>query len=235
MKDYFTKQLDSPYESTKQLYTFISKYIPEGCRSSILDACCGAGAWSFYVAHQSGTKRVVGFDCCDDRVHFANDYAAKNAMTAVTSFRTDDIYNLSKGIKQMYFDGICLVQTLSWLPDWKAALTALSAIPHRWLALSSLFYSGKIEAIIDIRTYSDYFTTKESSSYNVLSIPLVEDHLKSLGYTSIIWHKFQIPIDLLPGNPDQMGSFTQRLADGTRLQFSGPISMPWYFLLARRD
>ncbi len=42
------------------------------------------------------------------------------------------------------FDGIISLQTLSWLPDYRIPLENLCALNPKWIALTSLFYEGKI-------------------------------------------------------------------------------------------
>jgi len=44
--------------------------------------------------------------------------------------------------------------------------------------------------------------------------------------------RFDIDIDLPKGSHGGLGTYTELLADGRRLQISGPIMLSWYFILA---
>ena len=53
----------------------------------------------------------------------------------------------------------------------------------------------------------------------------------NINTTDIIFNPFQINLDLPRGDLNRVGTFTEKQEDGRRLQFSGPIALPWYFLL----
>jgi hypothetical protein len=54
------------------------------------------------------------------------------------------------------------------------------------------------------------------------------------GYDRFDWTPFDIDIDLPKTDYKWMGTYTERLEDGRRLQRSGPILMPWHFVCAAR-
>jgi len=61
----------------------------------------------------------------------------------------------------------------------------------------------------------------------------VRDFLATHGYGEFVYTPFEIDIDLAKP-PDGMGIYTETLANGRRLQISGPVLMNWYFIMAKR-
>ena len=61
---------------------------------------------------------------------------------------------------------------------------------------------------------------------------MVEEYFAQFGYNNFRFKKFEIDIDLpKPQNP-RMATYTETTSDGRRLQISGALMMPWYFILA---
>ena len=230
-RSYFSKQLETPYESTTAFYSFLSNYV-ELAESRIVDAACGNASNLLYLCERySSPKTRFGFDIMDYLVHEARENVANRRASSIQILK-DDLYRpeFSEDV-----DGVTLIQTLSWLDDWEAALNGLAALETQWLALSSLFYEGRIEATIEITSYDEALQRLKSSPYNVYSTLRVEEHLKGLGFDEIVWQPFEIQIDLARANRDEMGTYTRTLDTGGRLQFSGPLHLPWYFLFARKS
>ena len=64
--------------------------------------------------------------------------------------------------------------------------------------------------------------------YNVYSLPRFIKYCRDLGCSKVVTEPFEIDIDLpRPERSGGMGTYTQQLADGHRLQLSGPLHMPW--------
>ena len=52
-------------------------------------------------------------------------------------------------------------------------------------------------------------------------------------YKKFKYKRFDIDIDLKHSNSD-LGTYTQKLANNKRLQFTGPLWEPWYFIYAEK-
>jgi len=240
--EYFTRQIEKPYQSTIAFFDFLESVISIGSDTLIVDACCGSGSNTIYAARRFGLKHTIGFDYQEEFLALAQKYYAEslNTKRQNITFKKMDIYNtkeLRKSIKQQAqkVDGIIFLQTMSWLTKWKKSLDGLSRIKSKWLAMSSLFYEGKIEAEITIKTYADSEKQVNAFPYNVYSKPLVEKYLKKLGFKELHWQKFTIESPLTkPTDIDKMGTYTVETKGGDLMQVSGPILMPWYFLIAIR-
>ena len=240
--EYFKRQLNNPYQSTVAFFDFLEKeeLMPPG--TSVVDACCGSGANIFYAANRFALKHAIGFDYQEEFLSIAEDYKlkAKSERLNAVSFRQEDIYNLGRFSEEVRdrsveIDGILFLQTMSWLTNWRESLIQLCNLDSKWIAISSLFYEGFIEAEITIKTYPGSSEKHTSFPYNVYSIPLVENCLRSNGFKDFIWRQFNLATPISrPDDINKMGTYSIETKDGTLLQKSGPILMPWYFLIAKR-
>lgn len=192
--------------------------------SRVIDAGCGAGYPTNYLAGRFAPVRFIGLDQSETLIA-----SAKINCPNVQNFYVDDLTNLS--IKYHRIDGVVSLQTFSWMPDIGTPLEqiCINIFPH-WIAFSSLFYEGEISCQIVVSEP----TRPRKSYYNVYSIPDVERMLATYGYRMTDCMPFNIDVDLpQPPNPDIMKTYTVSTA-ARRLQISGPLMLPWYFLAFER-
>jgi hypothetical protein len=195
---------------------------------------------------------VIGFDYQEEFLAIARNYHCKKFKSACNyatdiAFIEGDIYNADSICQKLRIEygelavnGIVFLQTLSWLTDWKKILPQLASFDSEWIAISSLFYKGLIEAEITIRSFSGENEISprqpyDTSPYNVYSAPLVEDFLAQAGFKKFSWREFEIKTPLeKPCDPNKMRTYTIETTSGKLLQVSGQIMMPWHFLIAQR-
>ena len=105
-----------------------------------------------------------------------------------------------------------------------------------WIALTSLFYEGNVNCKITIQDYNVSLARKpyKEAFYNIYCLGLVKELFKKCGYSRFDYIPFEIDIDLPKPKTKGMGTYTERLANGKRIQISGPLLMNWYFILARK-
>ena len=141
-----------------------------------------------------------------------------------------DLYELTDEYK--CYDGVLMVQTLSWLSDWKKAIDKIIELNPNWFALSSLFYEGRIEFQVKVLDYErmDDAGRNDEAYYNIYSLPIIEDYLRTKGYKTFVAEPFSIDIDIEKPNNMDMGTYTIKTVSGDRLQVSGAMLMPWYFV-----
>lgn len=228
-KSYFDDQLENPKQSTKAFYEFISRHVDIE-QANICDAACGNGANLFYVQRQFNPAKLFGFDFIEEHIESGNNYISSKGLENI-ELVPGDIYSPPA---YQNLDGITCIQTLSWLDGYEQALHALSELDAQWIAASSLFYEGLIEAQIEIKHFDDDMTINHQTPYNIYSLNRFQKVARDLGYTQFFYEKFEIDIDLAPGNPDKMGTYTTLTDQGERLQRSGPLLMPWYFVLMKK-
>ena len=240
--EYFTRQLKNPYQSTVAFFDFLEEenLMPPG--TSIVDACCGSGGNIFYAENRFSLNHIIGFDYQEEFLSIAENCKskAKSEGAKAVSFWHADIYNLRQfnerlRERRVKIDGIVFLQTMSWLTNWRESLIQLSSLNTKWIAISSLFYEGFIEAEITTKTYQGSTEKYVSLPYNIYSIPLVEDCLRSNGFKDFIWKPFNLVTPIArPDDINKMGTYSVETKDGTLLQKSGPLLLPWHFLIAKR-
>ena len=239
--DYFTRQLKTPYQSTIAFFDFLEELNFINSESSIVDACCGSGANTFYASDRFSLKKIIGFDIQEEFLSLAKEYQKNLQNFKDVSFIQANVYEIDNFLDELrknnifFNDGVIFLQTMSWLTNWKESLKQLSKLNTNWIAISSLFYEGLIEAEITINNYPNTKSEPTSFPYNVYSMPIVEEYLKVLGFKNFYWKKFELKTPLKkPNNINKMGSYTIEDKNGKLITISGPIMMPWSFLVAKR-
>lgn len=183
--------------------------------TTILDLCCGQGGDMFYMSKRYPDNRFLGIEKNMERVEKGRQFFRENGVKNC-HIELGDIFDLD----YTGFDGIISLQTMSWMPGYKELLTKMAS--GRWMALSSLFYEGDISCDIQVND------SGVKSYYNIYSLKEVTKFLHELGYT-VRYTPFEIDIDL-PKPVNRMGTYTEKLENGHRMQFSGPLTMPWLFV-----
>lgn len=233
--DYHDRQFVNPYQSTIAFCDWLESigYISADSELNILDVACGKGANMFYMAKRYPKCNFVGVDINDDVIKSGNEFFKKEGVINCC-IKYGDIYNMNEKHISAY-DAIVSYQTLSWLPEFKKSLAEISKLDAKWIALTSLFYDGPVDYTIELINYDDTFQEKSKSYYNIYSLPVVEDFLKRSNYIKLNKHFFEIDVDL--EEPTEMGmkTFTRKLENGKRIQMSGALLMPWYFIGAEKS
>ena len=107
-------------------------------------------------------------------------------------------------------------------------MKALFKVTKKHIFLSALFYDGDIDFEIKVREFK-----KEAGKdglnlyYNIYSYPQFEKFVKSLGAKNIESFDFEIEKDIPKSSLDVMGTYTEKLQDGKKLQISGAVIMSW--------
>jgi len=232
--DYNEKQFKEPYRSTVAFCNWIETIglINNESKIKVLDLCSGAGANIYYMSQRYPKSFFVGVDINADLVEQGNAFFRSNGISNC-SLETGDIFNLD--LKYLGFNGLVSFQTLSWLPEFTSPIQSMTKLAPEWIALTSLFYDGQISCTIEVTEYDDLFEPHRSMFYNIYSLPVVKKCLQCNGYPILKSTSFEIDIDLPKLSKSKMATYTEKLEDGHRLQISGPLLMPWYFISARKS
>ena len=230
--DYNERQFKYPYRSTVAFCDWLEElgYIDKNSEYKILDLGSGQGANIHYMNSRYPNCTYKGIDINEVLVEKGNQFFADQGVENC-HLEVGDIYNLNN--KYMgEFDGIISLQTLSWLPEYKKPLKAICDLSPRWLALSSLFFEGMVASTTDVHLYDESGAIYKESFYNVYSLPIVKAFLSENNYEEFQYVPFEIDIDLPEPEDKSMSTYTVKLESGERLQISGPLLMPWYFISA---
>lgn len=230
---YHECQFQKPYCSTVAFCDWLEQigYISKDKKLTVLDLGCGQGANVYYLGKRYPHSKFIGVDLNPDLVKDGNKIF-KSAGISNCHLERADIYKLSdKYVSQ--FDGILSFQTLSWLPEFKEPIKAMSKLQADWIALSSLFYDGPLSCTVQVQDYDNTLCPSVQSFYNVYSLPVTRNFLSDVGYSAFKYTPFEIDIDLPKPMHKGRGTFTEKLQNGNRIQISGPLLMPWYFIAAK--
>jgi SAM-dependent methyltransferase len=228
---YHRNQWRKQKESTKEFLTFFQNEISRS--TQLLDLGCGAGAVTTFLAKRFPETKFIGIDNSADLIEEARFMSSKCQLKNL-KFQIGDWNNLDKNWENV--DGVISVATLSWLPEMIKPMSALfGTVKPQWIGLSSLFYEGEISCRIEVNEHK----RDRVSFYNVYSIRELERLANKYDYKVSRFQSFEIGIDIAkPKDIDSMGTYTVRIEESMRikrLQLSGPLNMPWCFVLLTRD
>lgn len=228
--EYHVKQMDHPYRSTEKFVDWLEEMGFLGRGEQIIDMACGAGANTMYMANRFKKDQFTGVDYNGEYIDYGNTQITERVRYHNCKLLQGDWFDLNPDEKP---NGIISFQALSWFPEYEKPLTALAELNPRWIAASSLFYEGDIDYSIKLKNYyRGEENSYEESYYNIYSLPRVQKHLKEQGYGNFNFIRFEIDIDLPKPDTKDLGTYTIKMEDGKRLQISGGLMMPWYFVVA---
>jgi len=212
-------------EQVKFFEQLVSPYLANHSQVTVLDACCGIGDLTYFLSQLNPDATFVGID----KAAFLLTEARNLQSNPNVSFREMDLFALSSNYPGKAFDLTVCKQTLSWLPDYQDAVRELISVTRKAIFVSSLFYGGRIDFTTRVREYvTEVGKSDFNAYYNVYSFPIFREFCIEAGAKDVVGFDFHIGIDLpRPTNIDRMGTFTQKLESGERLQFSGALLMPW--------
>ncbi|MBI2405086.1 class I SAM-dependent methyltransferase [Candidatus Gottesmanbacteria bacterium] len=220
MKKYLKKQ-----EMDKLLEKLIKPVIA-GKKLKILDAGCGVGHVSGLLSALSPRSAFTGVDQTPLYITTARQlYRAENL-----AFEVGDLEDLPSKYPKG-FDVAVSRAVISWIPYYTDFMRALVKVAKKHIFLSSLFYEGDIDFITKVREFKKESGKEDFNAYyNVYSIPHFKEFMRSLGAKKVKVTDFDIGIDLPRGPVDHMGTYTEKLKNGKRLQISGAVVMSWKWL-----
>lgn len=232
--EYHQRQLSSVYRSTVFFCDWLESlgFFTKKKENRLLDIGAGQGANLLYMSKRFKCSYFTGIEINADLVKHGNEYFSKIGQKNCILFE-EDLYKLDKTHIGKY-NGVISFQTLSWLPEYKTPIRKMVELKPEWIAISSLFFEGRSNCQIIVNDYTMPFRGKPYRQFysNIYSIPLVKELFFELGYSNFKFIPFDIDIDLSKPETEGFGTYTERLEDGRRLQISGPLLMPWYFILA---
>ena len=145
-------------------------------------------------------------------------------------FIKGDFYELEEIFGEKSFDLVFSIQTLSWLPRYEEALEQLLKISRGWIFITSLLTDFHVDVISKVFEYTknkNGYKTKYPYNYNIYCFERFRDFCLQHGAKEVMAEDFVIDIDLAPPTHKQMGTYTIKTFNQNRLQFSGPLHMPW--------
>jgi ubiquinone/menaquinone biosynthesis C-methylase UbiE len=236
-REYHMRQFREPYRSTVHLRECVRQAVmPLDRPYTALDVGCGAGANIFHLSEALPATSWVGVDLADDLLATARSCIAELGRPAQAQFVPADFFALTDAVPANGFDLVFSIQTLSWIPGYERLLPQLLSVvrPGGWVFVTSLFTDFLVDATIQINQLDAGDLSPDGPfHYNVYSMERFAAACRALGAETVTAADFAIDTDLQPPASRHMGTYTRTLADGSRLQFSGPLLMPWKVVTIR--
>jgi len=232
--DYHKRQFSELYRSTAHLIDFVREHLGSsiGAPYTAMDVGCGGGANIYHLAKHMPQTEWVGLDWADQFFDLGRDYLTQ----ANINYRLvkGDFYKLTRDFGEKSFDLVFSIQTLSWLPAYEDAVSEILLVARQWVFVTSLFTDYQVDVITRVYPYDGppwneplpYF-------YNVYCYSKFRDFCLAHGAQELKCFNFVMDVDLPEPEYKTMGTFTRKTESGERLQFSGPLYMPWRFVAIR--
>lgn len=227
--DWYKRQFKEPYRITVAFEQFLEKNI-RIADDPILDVGCGAGSALSYIADKHKNAQFTGIDI--NAQLFKLYEGEKNNI----NFEKADCFNLDEKYINK-FKGVISLQTLSWLPEYKRPLEQICKLNPEWIAISSLFYDGRINYTIKLENY-ERPTKKELYSkvnYNIYSVPIIQDMLRQYGYAYFNYEPFEMDMDIDRPTHNDLGYYTIKTEENKRLSFNTCLYQPEGFIFAKKS
>ncbi|HEV3320901.1 MAG TPA: class I SAM-dependent methyltransferase [Solirubrobacteraceae bacterium] len=225
-----TDQYTGPNRSTVHLREFVGRVLagadPPGV---VLEAGCGGGAKMLHLADLFPQAHWTGVDHNEEVLAIGRERLDPDRFELVHG----DILELERSFGAKRFDISFSIMTLLNLEDYERAIEQLLAVTRERVFILSLFSPSEVDAFVHIRGRLPGPNEGDDAFYNVYSLPRFEAYCRQLGAREIVAEPFKIDIDIPRPTHGGMGTWTERLADGHRLQFSGPLAMPWWLVAIR--
>ena len=227
-------QYETPYRSTVNFLWFLEKNLESNRKYYICDLGCGAGAVLDYLLSNSKLFRGgMGIDISPDIVKIENNILHERKVKNC-ELKVGDILDLDYSMINKY-DGIISLQTFNILPDCKMIIKSMCGLNPQWIAFSTLGFEGLID--YNIKLY-DYNKRKNGECaevfYNIYSLPVMKKYCVEFGYYDFRFMEFEMDIDLSHNNKLGRGTYTVKTENGKRIQISGAMMMPWYFVFVTK-
>ena len=232
MKDSELTQLYKPYESTIAFYNQLqkSKLINKNTKN-IIDIGTGIGSNLQYFSKKNKNIKFLGLDHQKDRINFGKKLN-KNPNITLKSF------DILKSVKDFSgkFDGLICIHTLCCFKRIDLVIKNFCSIKPKWIAINSLFYEGHLDVLIHMRDYKNpkLKDNNPNSDFNIFSLYYLKKIFNKYGY-KIILKKPYFPKKKINKPPkNARGSYTMRTEMNKNSTFSGPVFLPWYFIIAKK-
>ncbi len=231
---YHIKQYRNPYETTKQITSFLNKKINLKFKN-FLDLGSGSGANLFYLKKKFKIADSFGVDNQPTLIKLAKKMM-KNKKIKNIRFYLGNIEKLNKSanILKNKIDVVTILQVLSILDGYKKVINSAIKFNPKFIAVSSLFWDG----YLDFKIRVDFLKKNKggivtSRYYNIYSIYKYLEYMKSKGYKKNYVKKLKFMKNLKLKDKKIMGSYTSNL-NGKKVLITGPLIQSWYFIISKK-
>tara|TARA_B100000963_G_C22471638_1_gene600426 strand:+ start:98 stop:835 length:738 start_codon:yes stop_codon:yes gene_type:complete len=231
------RQFKYIYQSTLAFEKFIREKLNKS--KNVLDIGCGrAGTLSYYVKKYKKIN-FIGTDYRYKYISIAKKIYKKLKLDINTKFYKVDIFEKinNQNIIRKKIDGVISEKTFCTFKDIEKPLKNIMRLNPRWIAINSLFYKGYMDAFIHMREKKNgKYSIKENNpdaDFNIHSLLNLTSFLKKKGYRIAKIQSF-FPKKKIKRNTLYRGTYTLKTEFNKFTCFSGPVYLPWKFILIEK-
>lgn len=195
-------------------------------KTIIADIGCAAGEFPGYLQKKFPNCQIEGYEYLKELLDLASINYPNVYFQQATIFDLDSIKNSS-------CDVITLCGVLSIFDDIEPIIKNLSfwIKPGGKIFLFGAFNTYEIDVFIKYRYSKDYEIDKFESGWNIISQKTLSNLLYSYEAKQIVFHDFNLSLDLKRRDDDPVRSWTEKLANGKKQIVNGLcIKQPTYIV-----
>jgi hypothetical protein len=230
-------QFTKTYQSTVEFNKFLSKYLYNS--NNVLDIGTGiGGTLSFYTKRYKNTH-FIGIDHRKKYVNQARTIFKKLKIDENVTFeRVDVLKNINdKNLNKI--DGIISEKTFCTFKNIEKPIKNLIKLKPNWIGINSLFFDGYMDILIHQRQISSLNLKPlnqdniPDGDFNIHSLKKLIHIIKPYGY-KVSKYKLFFPNKKIKSNRSKFGTYTMKTEFDKNTCFSGPVHLPWYFVLIEK-
>jgi hypothetical protein len=222
---------DDPYKSTVLFSAFLKdrKFFSQTGNELCWDLGCGAGANTRYLSDEFRKVQFLGLDRDDELVGVANSSWANDNV----SYLVGDIREVGGDAELRKPTHILAIQVLSFLPWYKTVIDCVARLKPTKVAFTTLSWDGPDDVYIKV-VESLNKDTEKFFNHIIARANLIR-YFSQIGYDETSFGELNVDVDLRGRDEKEWGTRTQKMDNGSWLQISGPLLMPWkMFEFSRR-
>tara|TARA_B100000674_G_C37842422_1_gene915985 strand:- start:581 stop:1288 length:708 start_codon:yes stop_codon:yes gene_type:complete len=229
------KQYKNIYQSTLEFDNFLKVKLKNS--KKLIDIGCGKGGTLSFYAKKYKKLKIYGIDYRSKNINASRKYFRKFKIDKNVKFQKVNILKNINNKDLKNPDGIISQKTFNTFDNIEKPLNNLIKLKPKWIGLNSLFFKGKMDVLIHIRDRENkYYELKDNDpdgDFNIFSISNLKKYLKTTNY-KITKIKPFFPKKKLRKIGDNRGTYTIKTEFSDRTCFSGPVYLPWYFVLIEK-
>lgn len=244
LKTYVAADFKKPKISTICFAKFLSRNgaFDTAADETIVDLGCGGGSGLYYFAKTAPNSLFSGVDYNSPLIDWVNSqfliansqYLLDNMNLLYGDWTNPDAIRSSLSPKKIA--GVISVHSLCTQKSFEDAAANILSLKPSWIAFNSLFYNGPLDVLIHIRDRtSDLADDNPDADFNIHSLPHANEYMLKNGFQLSASEPFDIGLKLAAPADGSRRTYTAKTEWSDFTQFSGPVHLPWHFLLYRKS
>lgn len=229
------RQISDPYFSTIAFEGFLKKHGAFSEALTVLDVGTGLGANLHYFQKRYPNIHWTGCDYNEFIIQEGQALLKAHQVNGV-ALKKADIFDLPDAWVAQY-DGIMSIHNFCCFKNLVKPIASLCKLKPKWIAINSLFYEGPLDVLIHIRAHDmpEIADDNPDGDFNIFSIAKTKAIFEMYGYSVDAVEPFYPPQPLPKPEHGRRGTYTMKTEWHEHTQFSGPVHLPWQFMLAKRQ